>query len=284
MNDLTVTIILPNYNHSRYLKERLNSIFDQTYQDFEVIILDDASTDNSVELLSIYRNHPKVSYFIVNKVNSGSPFIQWQKGLQLAKGTYVWIAESDDYCDLNFLESQLNFMREQEVPIAVAQTIKVRNGRIYGIAEHPIFRDKDKATFDLKSFFFCPILNVSSTVFDRRLIKTVRTFYNFRIIGDRVFYFEAFFQKFIALNRHTTAYFRKDDGSISKLANKGLDYMLQYFKEHQAFALQALKDGKIDHGLYKAYVSRFFNRINSRLTKRQKLSYKYLILRLKYYR
>ncbi len=99
-----VSIIVPNYNHSKFLRERLDSIFNQTYQDFEVILLDDCSTDNSVEILKEYANHPKVSHFEVNDQNSGSPFKQWQKGIALAKGDWIWIAESDDYSSEFFLE------------------------------------------------------------------------------------------------------------------------------------------------------------------------------------
>jgi glycosyltransferase involved in cell wall biosynthesis len=99
-----VSIIVPNYNHSKFLRERLDSIFNQTYQDFEVILLDDCSTDNSVEILKEYANHPKVSHLEVNDQNSGSPFKQWQKGIALAKGDWIWIAESDDYSSEFFLE------------------------------------------------------------------------------------------------------------------------------------------------------------------------------------
>ena len=77
-NDL-VSIILPNYNHAPYLQERLDSIFGQTHQNFEVIILDDASTDESLSILKPYQAHPKVSHFVLNKKNSGSPFKQWKK-------------------------------------------------------------------------------------------------------------------------------------------------------------------------------------------------------------
>lgn len=100
-----VSIIVPNYNHGRFLEQRLASIFNQTYQDFEVIILDDCSTDNSRDIIEQYRNNSKVSVIVYNEVNSGSPFKQWYKGIQLAKGEYVWIAESDDTCELRFLET-----------------------------------------------------------------------------------------------------------------------------------------------------------------------------------
>ena len=53
-------VIIPNYNHALYLQERLDSVFNQTYQDFEVIILDDCSTDNSREIIEKYANNPKV--------------------------------------------------------------------------------------------------------------------------------------------------------------------------------------------------------------------------------
>lgn len=97
-----VSIIIPNYNHAAFLQQRLNSVFQQTYQNFEVILLDDASTDASVAILNEYKDHPKVSHLVINERNSGSPFKQWQKGIALAKGEYVWIAESDDINAMNF--------------------------------------------------------------------------------------------------------------------------------------------------------------------------------------
>lgn len=99
-----VSVIVPNYNHAPYLKQRLDSIFNQTFNDFEVIILDDFSSDNSKEIIEKYRNNPKVSHIVYNEHNSGSPFKQWAKGFNLAKGEYIWIAESDDWAELNFLE------------------------------------------------------------------------------------------------------------------------------------------------------------------------------------
>lgn len=106
-----VSIIVPNYNHSNYLKQRLDSIFDQNFQDFEVILLDDLSTDNSLTVLNLYKNHPKVSHFIINEVNSGSPFKQWIKGIKLARGEYVWIAESDDFAENSFLEKAVSVLK-----------------------------------------------------------------------------------------------------------------------------------------------------------------------------
>lgn len=98
-----VSVIMPGYNHAPYLRERMDSILVQDYPNFEVIVLDDCSTDNSREILERYRSDRHVSHMIFNDVNNGNTFCQWEKGLGLAKGEYVWIAESDDMADKSFL-------------------------------------------------------------------------------------------------------------------------------------------------------------------------------------
>ncbi|GAA4753438.1 glycosyltransferase family 2 protein [Flavisolibacter ginsenosidimutans] len=98
-----VSVIVPNYNHGRYLGQRLESVFQQSFEDYEVIILDDASTDESKEIIERYRNHPKVSHIVYNTQNSGSTFRQWRRGLERSKGEWIWIAESDDYCTADLL-------------------------------------------------------------------------------------------------------------------------------------------------------------------------------------
>jgi len=119
----TVSIIVPSYNHGNFLKQRLESIFNQTFQDFEVILLDDASQDISVRILSEYSDHPKVSHLVINKKNSGSPFKQWKKGIKLSKGDYIWIAESDDNCDPNFLNSLIPVLdSDRELGLAYCQS------------------------------------------------------------------------------------------------------------------------------------------------------------------
>ena len=103
-----VSVIVPNYNHARYLEQRLDSVFEQTYQNFEVIILDDCSTDDSMEVINRYKDNPHLSQIVVNEQNTGSPFKQWDKGIHLAKGDLIWIAESDDYNELTFLEELIS--------------------------------------------------------------------------------------------------------------------------------------------------------------------------------
>lgn len=110
MKDPLVSVIVPNYNYARYLPERLDSILGQTFQDFEIIILDDCSTDNSKDVIERYRGNPKVAAIIYNEKNSGSPFRQWLSGLKVARGTFVWIAEADDFANSGFLSETVDVM------------------------------------------------------------------------------------------------------------------------------------------------------------------------------
>ena len=87
-HDMLVSVIIPNYNHARYLDERIQSVLNQTYQNFEVIILDDKSTDNSREVIEKYRAHPKIVHIIYNEINSGSTFRQWEKRNREGKGRF----------------------------------------------------------------------------------------------------------------------------------------------------------------------------------------------------
>lgn len=100
-----VSVIIPNYNHAPYLRKRIDSVLAQSYRDFELIILDDKSTDNSRDIIEEYSNCSKVSHIVYNEKNSGSTFKQWNKGIALAKGEYIWIAESDDVAEITLLET-----------------------------------------------------------------------------------------------------------------------------------------------------------------------------------
>lgn len=124
-----VSVLVPNYNHARFLGQRLTSIFNQTYEDFELIFLDDASSDDSVDVFRRYSNHNNVRA-ILNDRNSGSAFRQWNKGIQAANGRYIWIAESDDAAEPHFLETLVPILESNpQVGIAYCNsTITDENG------------------------------------------------------------------------------------------------------------------------------------------------------------
>ncbi|WP_374528782.1 glycosyltransferase family 2 protein [Acinetobacter sp.] len=129
-----VSVIVPSYNHAQYLEERIESILQQTYTEFELILLDDLSPDHSAEILNKYKNHPKVSHCIINDKNSGSTFYQWNKGMSLAKGELIWIAESDDVADATFLEKLVtHFIQNPNLVLAYSQSHRMNaQGEVTG--------------------------------------------------------------------------------------------------------------------------------------------------------
>jgi glycosyltransferase involved in cell wall biosynthesis len=135
----TVSVIVPNYNHARYLRERVDSVLGQTYQDFEVIVLDDGSTDESRSIIREYENDPRVRIEF-NDTNSGSTFKQWNKGVRLACGKYVWIAESDDYADKHLLERLVPSLDAQPNTVLVyCRSWRISaDGKTSGFADSPV--------------------------------------------------------------------------------------------------------------------------------------------------
>lgn len=128
-----VSVIVPNYNYARHLRARLASIFEQTAPVFEVIVLDDASTDDSLEVIETVRaEYGRDIRLVVNDENSGSAFAQWRRGLALARGDYVWIAEADDVADRNFLAALLQRM--------------VDTGAAFGFTDSWQIDDRDRKT------------------------------------------------------------------------------------------------------------------------------------------
>jgi glycosyltransferase involved in cell wall biosynthesis len=132
-----VSVIVPNYNYAGYLPGRIDSVLRQTCPVEEIIILDDASTDDSVtvirELIGGIDQIPVI--FIRNQVNSGSIFQQWKKGVELAVGDIIWIAEADDLAEPEFLERLLPYFDNDRVILAYAESKQIdENG-------HPIAED-----------------------------------------------------------------------------------------------------------------------------------------------
>jgi len=115
-----VSVIVPNYNHAQFLPERIASITNQTYSNIEIILLDDNSTDESIEIIKAFVARDDRGRVLKNDVNSGSSFKQWRKGLREAKGKYVWIAESDDSADSELLKTLVARLEANEKAVLAA--------------------------------------------------------------------------------------------------------------------------------------------------------------------
>ncbi|WP_215766830.1 glycoside hydrolase family 99-like domain-containing protein [Gluconobacter cerinus] len=109
----SISVVVPSYNYARYLEARLVSIFTQTFPVLEIIVLDDASEDDSIEVaVGAAAEWGRDVRIIKGRRSSGSVFAQWQKALQQAQGEWVWIAEADDLCDPHFLEKLVHAVHQ----------------------------------------------------------------------------------------------------------------------------------------------------------------------------
>lgn len=215
-----VSVIIPNYNHSPYLHQRIDSVLQQTYTDFEVIILDDCSTDNSRDVIESYRGNEKISAIIYNEANSGNTFLQWDKGIQLAKGEYVWIAESDDWCEPALLETIIQGLdRQKETAFGYCQSFCVDdNGQILFQSNYTKLEDYCRPEEYVERFlcFGNAVFNAGMAVFRKKFYEQVNSFYrSFRFTGDWLFWAELSRLGPVYINAKPLNYFRKHNMDIT---------------------------------------------------------------------
>lgn len=241
-NPLKVSVIIPNYNYQDFITERIDSILLQTYPIYELVILDDCSTDNSREVIEekIKTIKDIKVKFIKNEKNSGLVFSQWQKGLKNITGDYFWIAEADDSCDNTFLEKVIKpFTENKNLILSYAESKKIdENNQVIG----PDCRDwadifhthkwdksyiatgKEEIVTSLSNNN--SILNVSSLVW-----KNNKDYYdifeqakNYKVAGDWYIYLQVLKKGDIAYNSESLNYFRKHSKSVSTTVKRNIEY------------------------------------------------------------
>lgn len=228
-----LSIILPSYNHAAFLKDRLESISNQTYKDWEAIIIDDKSTDNSVQIITDFLNsHPdfNVRYFIVNDSNSGSGYFSWQKGIELSETAYIWIAETDDYSEPTFLEELVHILdTNDKTVLAFCSSKYVEDGTIIYDSAHRTkdlntpegeYRIIDKEVFLNPMPFDTYITNGSSVVFRKPETEIPAVLFQNRLCSD-IFLWSYLVQNssFAFLNKNLN-FFRRHEGSTSSYLQK----------------------------------------------------------------
>lgn len=228
-----ISIIVPNYNHARFLPERLKSIVDQKYGSSELIILDDCSTDNSRDVIRAFaESYSGDCRVVFNKVNSKNVFKQWQKGLELATGELIWICESDDTCDAEFLKQIVYLFEDPSIRLVFGDIqFMGADGNVINGMTH--LRESAKSgiwnqinVMPAAAWFSGPlavrnlIANVGGAVFrkpqlDAATWNTARTF---RVAGDWFLYVMIAAGGQIAYAPKAKAYFRQHAANTSVIA------------------------------------------------------------------
>lgn len=235
---IKISVVVPNYNYSNYLYQRVYSILNQNYKIHELIILDDASKDNS--LFYIKQIEQKISgvvnvKVVVNDINSGNAFSQWQKGINLATGDYVWVAEADDYAKKNFLNEVVSPLKKNNnIVISYADTGFIdSNGYITKnslVDQIDILKtnhwnasyvNKGIAEINCYSYLNCTIPNVSGTIIKKgnydEIFESAKKFHQ---SGDWFTYLNILNLGDISFINKTLNYYRVHGNNISQTFDK----------------------------------------------------------------
>ena len=123
---VSITVIVPIYNVEKYLKRCIESILNQTFKDFELLLLNDGSTDSSGKICDIYAS--KDNRIVVrHKKNQGVSTTR-NLGIDIAKGEYITFIDSDDWIEKDYLEKMYSKIKEMNVPLLITGYIEERNG------------------------------------------------------------------------------------------------------------------------------------------------------------
>ena len=264
-----VSVIIPNFNHAAFLDKRISSVLSQSYDAFELIILDDNSTDNSQSVINKYKDDNHVSHILFNEDNSGSPFRQWEKGFALAKGELIWIAESDDYCEENLLETLVaQFEADSKCSLAFCKSVKVdvAGNRLSeeGLSRH-LNLDGHSFVKDYLSRYNY-VVNASSALFAKKALLGMDNAYtSFRGCGDWIFWIEIAMSGSVSYVDTPLNYFRqhgtntttlqtqtgKGEYEVIKVANYLRDK--RYIGEKEYFRIQVVHVSSLKFGKMKSF-------------------------------
>lgn len=225
-----VSCIVPNYQYEKYLPERLDSIIKQDYPIYDIIFLDDCSKDGSLKTAEKILSKQNIDYVILqNEFNSGCVFRQWFKGIDAAKGDFIWIAEADDSCSPDFLRKTVSGFEDPLVNLSYAQSCLIdSNGNVFNenYKTHTDSISSDKWTQDFISPMTFEIndgLAVKNTIPNASAIvirKSATTkinkknLFSYRVAGDWMFYLELLRGGRVAFTPEILNYYRRHGVSV----------------------------------------------------------------------
>ena len=228
---MNISVIVPNYNYNYYLEKRIESILKQNYPIQEIIVLDDASSDESLHTVAGLSQKCSIPLMVVpSDRNSGSVFKQWIRGICLAQSEWIWIAEADDLSDPDFLSSVIRpVLEDKEIVLSYCLSrIIDAEGKIVQESyryttddidpekwKHPYIRegvDEIRDTFAVKN----TIPNVSSCIFRKpdNLEEIATKLEKYRVAGDWYFYMELLKHGKIAYTPEILNSYRRHGGSV----------------------------------------------------------------------
>ncbi len=127
MTNPKVSIIIPTYNADQYLRQSLDSVVNQTFKDIEIIIINDCSTDNSLEIIKEYQQKDKRIFLVDLKQNEGISKAR-NVGIKFAKGNYIAFVDSDDYVEPDYIDYLYNILKNFNCKMSVCSHNVIKKG------------------------------------------------------------------------------------------------------------------------------------------------------------
>ena len=160
-----VSIIIPCYNCATYIKETLDSLAKQTYKDFEVICINDGSTDDTLQILESYAAYSNLDIKIITQKNGGVSKAR-NCGIEVANGKYISFLDSDDIYHVEFLERMIIPIEQQNVDVTYCRLTRDLNEIFSSFSsKNACYIQKQKSAMDKLLFemgtygFYCYIYN-----------------------------------------------------------------------------------------------------------------------------
>lgn len=221
-----ISVIIPVYNVEKYLSECLDSILNQTFNDIEVICVNDGSTDNSLSILKEYQNKDSRIKILTQK-NKGAASAR-NNGLNQAKGKYIYFMDSDDYIENNAFAEIYNLSESKNLDMNIFKIISFMEGSEEKFTSTYLemeflkdlvgdevfsFRDLGKKMYDLA-------VTPPGVLFKRDLISDIR-FPEGLIYEDNVFFLEAVFnaKRMYFYDKHLYNYRRRNESVTTTGSN-----------------------------------------------------------------
>ncbi|PNW26871.1 glycosyltransferase [Formosa algae] len=259
VNAPKVSVILPNYNYEQFLHQRIESILNQTYTNFELLILDDCSTDNSKAVITSFTDDRIKVYY--NETNTGSPFPQWDKGIQLSKGEYIWIAEADDYCSETLLEKLLKKTESYKSDLCFAESLVVNeHGEEKGLWCDLNIKGPNKSIFNTdfemngqdfieKNLIYeNAIPNASAVLFRKELyIKNGGVDKNIPNCADWLLWIKMLNNGRVSFVSEPLNAFRRHGSSVINSIKKGVDHENKFYEYYSLTMRLALKKWLVNY-------------------------------------
>ena len=257
MKDIKVSVIIPVYNVEKYLRQCLDSVVNQTFKDIEIIIVNDCSPDNSLQIIKEYQQKDDRIVLVNLKQNLGLGFAR-NEGLKIAKGKYITFVDSDDWVTKSFIEVLYNNILKSNCDFVSI------NCFLYDDVLQTIKKEKEKETdskhinqiitdLEIKKEILAlsTVWSVWSKIFRKDfLIENNMNFQKY-IMEDIRFMFEAYIHSnsFMFISNQEYFYRKSRKDSISSNINSRIYKFLEMFDD--------LKKFLIDKNFYNIYKNSF---------------------------